>query len=142
MKLDNQQIIDAARRQRDLDTSSMNVQPWTSRRQRFHVPTWLVALPAAAIVGFLFGLFVQKSFPDDASQLVAATDTVYITRQVIVPQTPDTVIRYVEHPRVTNAVKTKKPTSSPLEESTSSTSDPDTGRSIDQDNIDYTMLVM
>ena len=29
MKLDNQQIIDAARRQRDLDTSSMNVQPWT-----------------------------------------------------------------------------------------------------------------
>lgn len=142
MKLDNQQIIDAARRQRDLDTSSMNVQPWPTRRQRFQVPAWLTALPAAAIVGFLFGLFAHKYFSDDAGLLVAATDTVNVTRQVLVPQTPDTVIRYVERPQISKAVKTKKPTSSPLEESASNTSIPNTGRSIDQDNIDYTMLVM
>ena len=138
MKLDNQQIIDSARRQRDLDTSSMNVQPWMRHRKSIQVPTWLAALPAAAIVGFLFGLFVHKSFSGDTSKLMAAADTVFVTRQVMVPQTPDTIIRYVECPIITKANKT-------IHSNTASLSDGDTaitGHSIDQDNIDYSMLVM
>lgn len=138
MKLDNQQIIDAARRQRDLDTSSMNVQPWTRHRKSFQVPTWLVALPAAAIVGFLFGLFVHKSLSDDTSKLMTAADTVYVTRQVMVPQTPDTVIRYVERPIITKANKTTHSNTASL----SDAAPPIAGHSIDQDNIDYSMLVM
>lgn len=129
MKLDNQQIIDAARRQRDLDTSSMHVKPWPSRHQHFRIPIWLVALPAAAIAGFLFGLFANRSFTDDARLLMAAVDTVYVTHEVLVPQAPDTVIRYVERPRAT-----KKTVMTATEAVT--------GRSIDQDNIDYTMLVL
>ena len=138
MKLDNQQIIDAARRQRDLDTSSMNVKPWATRRQRFQVPAWLIALPAAAIVGFFFGLFVHNPFSDEAGQFMAAVDTVYVTRQVMVPQTPDTVVRYVERPKVTKTVKAAKP----VVVTASVASAQVTGRSIDQDDIDYTMLVM
>lgn len=138
MKLDNQQIIEAARRQRDLDISSMNVQPWMTSRRHFQVPTWLVALPAAAIVGFLFGIFVHRSFSDEESQLTAAADTVYVTRQVMVPQTPDTVIRYVERPIVTKTSKTIRPVTASISDAGTAI----TGRSIDQDDIDYKMLVM
>jgi hypothetical protein len=137
MKLYNQQIIDAARRQRDLDTSSMKVKPWTTRRLHFQIPVWLVALPAAAIVGFFFGLFVHNPFFDETGQFMATVDTVYVTREVMVPQTPDTVVRYMERPKVTRTVKTVKP----AVVTASVASAPITGRSIDQDDIDYTMLV-
>ena len=140
MKIDNQQIIDTARQQRDLDTSAMHVKPWEERHQHFQIPTWLVALPAAAIAGFLFGLFFNKSFSDDAEQLMATADTIYVTREVMIPQTPDTIIRYVERPKIKKDVRDVKTVNPSVVNTKNSMAF--TGRSIDQDNIDYTMLVM
>ena len=125
MKLNNQTIIDAARRQREQDQASLSVKPWAQRR-RPSAPTWLVALPAAAVAGFLFGLFVRQ--PSQAPQLMATADTIYITREVPVPQKPDTIVRYVSRPRPkTVAVRDAQPA---------------TGRSIAEDNIDYSLLVV
>jgi hypothetical protein len=67
-------------------------------------------------------------------------DTIYVTREVMVPQTPDTIIRYVERPKIKKEVrdvKVVKPSVATTENNMDFT-----GRSIDQDNIDYTMLVM
>lgn len=131
MKLDNQTIIDAARRLREQDNASLHVAPWPSHR-RTAVPLWLVAIPAAAVVGFLLGLFVRQPTADNSS-LIAKADTVYVTHEVSVPQTPDTVVRYVECPR--------RP-SRPQQVTTVVDTMPATGRTIDQDNIDYALLVV
>lgn len=131
MKLDNQTIIDAARRLREQDNASLHVAPWPSRRSKA-VPVWLVAIPAAAVVGFLLGLFVRQPASDN-TQLLAKADTVYVTREVSVPQTPDTVVRYVERPR--------RP-SRPQQVATVVDTMPVTGRTIGQDNIDYALLVV
>ena len=138
MKLDSQQIINEARRQRDLDTSAMHVKPWGERHHHFQVPSWLVTLPAAAIVGFIFGLFFNKSTSNETAQLMAAADTIYVTQEVLVPQKSDTIIRYVERPVKHKTVKAAQPAVA----SSPNLSTPTTGCSIDQDNIDYTMLVM
>ena len=44
-----------ARRMRDEENESLHVRPW--RRNRRSMPQWLVALPAAAVIGFLAGFF-------------------------------------------------------------------------------------
>ena len=135
MKLNNQTIFDAARRQREQDMASLSVKPWPQRR-RSSLPAWLVALPAAAVAGFLLGLFVRQ--PDAVhEQLMASADTVYITREVPVPQKPDTVVRYVRRPR--RAVHLAPP--QPAQASNAAEL-PATGRSIAEDNIDYSLLVV
>lgn len=126
MKITDQYIIDSAKRQRDLDNEQLHVCPWTANRRHFRIPLWLTAVPAAAIIGFLFGAYVHRP-ADTSATLTAFTDTVYVTHEVQVPQTPDTIIRYV----ATRQAKHKKPEPTPA-----------TGRSIDQDDIDYSMLVL
>ncbi|MBR1447874.1 MAG: hypothetical protein IJ588_03880 [Prevotella sp.] len=90
MKVDNQDIIRTARELRDEENSRLHVRPWR-RSPRFRVPAWLVAVPAAAIVGFFFGLWTNGSQSADAP-LTAMVDTVYITVKEPVP-TVDTVYR-------------------------------------------------
>ncbi len=130
MKLDNQTIIASARRQREQDMNTLTPQPWHRRQpRRQSVPAWLVALPAAAVAGFLLGLFVRQ--PESAvTPLTAKADTIYITREVPVVQRPDTVIRYVERPRRRHRLAV---VNADL---------PVTGRSVAEDNIDYSLLVM
>ncbi|MBR1484364.1 MAG: hypothetical protein IJ612_01565 [Prevotella sp.] len=124
MKLTDQEIIASARRQRDADNQQLTVRPWAhGNRRRFRVPAWLVAIPAAAVAGFFLGLAVQQPQPD--TSLALQRDTVYVERQMLVAQTPDTIIKYVERSH-----RAGKP--SPTAQ---------TGRSIDQDDIDYSMLV-
>lgn len=90
-------------------------------------------------------LVVCMSFlaiPDYREKLLSrlGIDTIYVTREVMVPQTPDTIIRYVERPKIKKEVrdvKVVKPSVATTENNMDFT-----GRSIDQDNIDYTMLVM
>ena len=77
MKIDNQDIIRAARQLRDEENEQLNVRPWNSHRSHFHVPTWLVAIPAAAIIGFVLGLWTQDNQKGNES-LTALVDTVYI----------------------------------------------------------------
>lgn len=130
MKIDNQTIIATARRQREADMNGLSPRPWRRQHRRLAVPAWLVALPAAAVAGFLFGLSVRQ--PDgDATQLTAKADTIYITREVPVAQRPDTVVRYVERPRRASRQVASRQAEPPA-----------TGRSVAEDNIDYSMLVM
>ena len=77
MRVDNQDIIRTARELRDEENSRLHVRPWR-RSSRFRVPAWLVAVPAAAIVGFFFGLWTNSPQSVEAS-LTALADTVYIT---------------------------------------------------------------
>ena len=125
MKLTDQTIIDSARRQRDATNEQLTVRPWTGDRHRFHMPLWLVSIPAAALIGFFFGTSIRQS-STPTSLLTAKADTVYITREVPVPQKPDTVVRYV-----TRKVKSQKPAPAP-----------NSGRPVGQDDIDYSMLVL
>ena len=83
MKITDQDIIRTAKNLRDEENEQLHVAPWHSHR-RFHVPAWLVAVPAAAVIGFLFGLWVNSASKPDAP-LTAMTDTVYIK----VKETPD-----------------------------------------------------
>lgn len=130
MKIDNQTIIATARRQREADMNGLSPRPWRRQHRRLAVPAWLVALPAAAVAGFLFGLSVRQ--PDgDATQLTAKADTIYITREVPVAQRPDTVVRYVERPRRASRQVASRQAEPPA-----------TGRSVAEDNIDYSLLVM
>ena len=76
MKITDQDIIRTAKNLRDEENEQLHVAPWHSN-SRFHVPAWLVAVPAAAIIGFLFGLWVNSASKPDAP-LTAMTDTVYI----------------------------------------------------------------
>ena len=76
MKIDNQDIIRTSQQLRDEENSQLNVHPWRHHRH-FHLPTWLVAIPAAAIIGFVLGLWTQSNSQSEAP-LTALVDTVYI----------------------------------------------------------------
>ena len=84
MKIDNQDIIRTARQLRDKENEQLHVSPWNHHRH-FHVPTWLVAIPAAAIIGFVLGLWTQANTNSDTS-LTALVDTVYIKVPTPQPQ--------------------------------------------------------
>ena len=90
MRIDNRDIISTARKLRDEENSQLHVRPW-GRRRHFSVPAWLVAVPAAAIVGFVFGVWTNSRQQADAP-LTAMADTVYITVREPAA-TPDTVHR-------------------------------------------------
>ncbi|MBQ9646032.1 MAG: hypothetical protein IJV24_06730 [Prevotella sp.] len=145
MKIDNQTIIDAARRQREQDETTIGVPRWrTARRHPFAVPAWLVALPAAAIVGFLFGLFVRQPLSTD-QPLTALVDTIYVTREIPanVAEAPSRLTQRGEEqdsPKVEKSIKPARKASpvrgDHVEEA------PPTGRNVSEDGINYSMLVL
>ena len=100
MKVDNQDIIRTARELRDEENSRLHVRPWR-RSPRFRVPAWLVAVPAAAIVGFFFGLWTN-SRQSAGGLMTAMADTVYVTVKETVP-TVDTIYRSGAKPYATVA---------------------------------------
>lgn len=77
MRIDNQDIIRAAQQLRDEANEPLNVRPWNRHHSRFHVPGWLVAIPAAVFVGFVLGIWSKSASQTDAP-LTALVDTVYI----------------------------------------------------------------
>ena len=138
MKIDNQDIIRTAQELRDEENQQLSVSPWNHHR-RVHIPTWLVAIPAAAIIGFVLGIWTQASSQTDTT-LTALIDTVYIK----VPATPslqDSVI-----PNHTAAAQ-KPVVSTPVTRPTASTPSskdrllPSSGRSVADDHIRYDLLV-
>jgi len=135
MKIDNQDIIRTARQLRDEENEQLHVRPEFNRTRPWrHVPTWLVAIPAAAIIGFFVGLWTQDS--QNEAPLTAHVDTVYIKVPVRQPAQEDTVIQVAQAepapaPRQTAHVSTKP-----------SSSQPSVGRSVADDNIRYDLLVM
>ena len=137
MKIDNQDIIRTARQLRDEENAELHVSPW-NRHRHFHVPTWLVAIPAAAIIGFVLGLWTQTNTNGDVP-LTALVDTVYIKVPSPQPQ-QDSVAQAMPTPTATAATKTSPkqtirtaPSSNPTQK--------EYGRPVADDHIRYDLLV-
>ena len=137
MKIDNQDIIRTARQLRDEENAELHVSPWNHHRH-FHVPTWLVAIPAAAIIGFVLGLWTQANSHSDVP-LTALVDTVYIKVPSPQPQ-QDSVAQAMPTPTATAATKTSPkqtirtaPSSNPTQK--------EYGRPVADDHIRYDLLV-
>lgn len=76
MKINNQDIVRAARQLRDEENEELHIRPW-SRHRHFRIPAWLVTMPAAVIVGFFLGLWTQ-AYKQNKTPLTALVDTIYI----------------------------------------------------------------
>ena len=138
MKIDNQDIIRTAQQLRDEDNQQLHVNPW-NRHRRFRIPNWIVAIPAAVIIGFVLGIWTQADSKGD-STLTALVDTVYI-KVPVTPSSQDSVI-----PNHTAAAQ-KPVVSTPVTRPTASTPSskdrllPSSGRSVADDHIRYDLLV-
>lgn len=106
MKITDQDIVRTAQELRDEENNQMTVRPWakgekakrlkaennsslsSSNFQLFNFSTftkWFVATPAAAFIGFVFGIWAQ-AHTNTGTPLAALVDTVFI--EVPAPQQP------------------------------------------------------
>jgi hypothetical protein len=131
MKIEDKDIIRTAKQLRDEQNAQFHVRPW-NRHSHFHIPTWLVAVPAAAIIGFVLGIWTNASRPKETS-LTALVDTVYIKVPEKVNE-PDTIVQTDTKQKETPIVK---PISSAVRHIQPTT----VGRSIADDKIRYDLLV-
>ena len=137
MKIDNQDIIRAARQLRDEENAALHVSPW-NRHRHFHVPTWLVAIPAAAIIGFVLGLWTQANTNSD-TPLTALVDTVYIKVPTPQPQ-QDSVAQAIPTSSIPTVTK-PSPRQTVRTTSTSNPTQKEYGRPVADDHIRYDLLV-
>ena len=137
MKIVNQDIIRTARQLRDEENAELHVSPW-NRHSHFHVPTWLVAIPAAAIIGFVLGIWTQANANSD-TPLTAFVDTIYIKVPTPQPQ-QDSVVQAV--PAASTPTVTKSgPNQAVRTTSSSNPSQKEYGRPVADDHIRYDLLV-
>lgn len=138
MKINDKDIARMARRMRDEENGSLHVRRW--RRNRKSMPQWLVALPAAAVIGFLAGFFTgSKSEPEDMRILSQRIDTLYITRQAEKPESADSGT--LKNTGLAIETKSNSPGTSARRDS-SGKSKYVTGLPASKDGIRYDMLVM
>ena len=156
MKVTEQDIIRTARQLRDEENEQLNVQPWNSHRSRgfrsrgfrsrgfrsrgFAIPTipaWLVAIPAAAIIGFVFGFWTKSTCQLDAP-LTALVDTVYIKVHDPQPR-QDTIAQVI--PAVQSSTPRPATRSRGFAIPASSRPQPTLGRPVSDDHIRYDLLV-
>ena len=135
MNITDQDIVHTAQQLRDEENEQLHVRPEFSRTRPWHrIPSWLIAIPAAAIVGFFVGIWTEGSQND--APLTARVDTVYVQMPASQPTEGDTVYQPIQTTRVSVSNNTTHPSST-----TRSTS-PSHGRSVAEDNIRYDLLVM
>ena len=137
MKIDNQDIIRTARQLRDEENAELHVSPWNHHRH-FHVPTWLVAIPAAAIIGFVLGLWTQANSHSDVP-LTALVDTVYIKVPSSQPQ-QDSVVQVVPATS-THAAKPDPKQKTVRTAASANPTQKEYGRPVADDHIRYDLLV-
>lgn len=144
MRIDNQDIIRAAQQLRDEENEQLNVKPWNRPRHHFHVPTWLVAIPAAAIIGFMLGIWTQAGSQSD-EPLTALVDTVYIKVHEPQPQQDSVsqVVRVEQGASEQSAVVPSKPTPRQTVRRSTVTrmAQPTLGSPVSADHIRYDLLV-
>ena len=128
MKITDQDITRAARQLRDEGNEQLHVTSW-HRQHRFRVPSWLVAIPAAAFLGFLLGVWFDGE-PKSNMPLTAMTDTVYI--KVTEPSVSTDTITHAA-PQPVNV----RPKASKVKRSSHHSS----GQSLAEDKIRYDLLV-
>ena len=133
MKIENKDIIYAAQQLRDEQNAQLHIHPWNHRRH-FHVPSWLVAVPAAAIIGFVLGIWTNDNSPKEV-QLTALVDTVYnkIPEKV---KEPNTIVQTDIKQKEAPTIKPKPATSSARHIRPTTV-----GHSIADDKIRYDLLV-
>lgn len=137
MRVDNQDIVRMARQLRDEENATQHVSPW-KRHRRFAVPAWLVAVPAAAVMGFVLGIWTNVG-TQSGTPLTALVDTVYIkvndkpdTAHAVASahvMTPGTAVSASPSPRAAAVV--------PVRQSRPAA----TGRPMQSDRIRYDLLV-
>ena len=137
MKIDNQDIIRTARQLRDEENAKLHVSPW-NRHSHFHVPTWLVAIPAAAIIGFVLGLWTQAN-TNSYTPLTALVDTVYI--KVPTPQPQQDTMAQAIPATSTSTVTKPAPKQTVRSASSSNPTQKKYGRPVADDHIRYDLLV-
>lgn len=128
MKITDQDIIRTAQQLRDEENDQLRVTHW-HRHHHLRVPSWLVAIPAAAFLGFLLGVWFDGETKSDMP-LTAMTDTVYV--KVAEPTVnADTVTHAAPQPVNvrTKASKVKR------------SSHHSSGQSLAEDKIRYDLLV-
>lgn len=76
MRINDTDIVNAARQLCEEGNSQLKIRPWNQQRHS-HVPSWLTAIPAAAIIGFFLGIWTNSHMQGEAP-LTALTDTVYV----------------------------------------------------------------
>lgn len=133
MKISNKDIVRAAQELRDEENQQLRVRSWISHRH-FRFPAWLAAIPAAAVIGFFFGVWTNSQTKSE-QPLTALVDTVYVTIKET-PTTPDTI----------QSVSTSAPTQSENRQVRSTKSsqpkhEHHIGQSMLNDKIRYDLLV-
>ena len=131
MRIDNQDISRVARQLRDEENKKLHVSPWNRRSNRFHVPTWLVATPAAAIIGFVLGFWTKNQSPTE-SPLETIVDTIYIKVREPLPQ-QDIIAEAIPTVPTSTPKQVVRSTSEHRSQST-------VGRSFADDHIRYDLL--
>ena len=134
MKIEDKVIIRTAQQLREEQDAQLHVRPW-NRHRHFHVPAWLVAVPAAAIVGFVLGIWTNANSPKE-NQLTALVDTVYIKEPEKVKE-PNTIVKTDTKQQEAPTIKPKPATSSAVRHIQPTK----VGRSIADDKIRYDLLV-
>jgi hypothetical protein len=133
MNITDQDIIRTAQQLRDEENEQLHVRPEFNRTRPWrHIPSWLIAIPAAAIVGFFMGIWTESSQND--APLTARTDTVYV--QVPIqqpPKEPTPLPNPNEH--------TTAPTQTVHKSVVAQSPQASLGHSIADDNIRYDLLV-
>ncbi len=139
MKVTEQDIVRTARQLRDEENEQLNVSPWNSHLHPHRSSVfanrlaWLVALPAAVIVGFVLGIWTQARTQGD-SPLTALVDTIYI--KVPTPQhTQDTIAQAVPAVSAPAHRQTSRPSKA------SRRQEAPVGRPVADDHIRYDLLV-
>ena len=137
MKVTEQDIVYTARQLRDEENEQLSIQPW-NRHRRHHLPTWIVAIPAAAIIGFVFGFWTKSANQLD-TPLTALVDTIYIKVHDPQPR-QDTIAQVI--PDVKTPVRPREFARS-RESANPASSRPQTivGRPVSDDHIRYDLLV-
>ena len=144
MRIDNQDIIRVAQQLRDEENAQLSVGPWSRQRHHFHVPTWLVAIPAAVIIGFVLGIWTQKSNQSDAP-LTALVDTVYV--KVYTSQSQQDSVCQAVHVEqnasegVTSVLPKPTPRQTVRRSTASPIAQPAVGSPVADDHIRYDLLV-
>lgn len=135
MKINYQDIIRTARQLRDEENEQLHVTPW-HRQRHFRLPSWLVAIPAAAFVGFLLGIWYNGTAQGNMP-LTAIADTVYIKVTEPLAHT-DTATLVAPQPVAVKAVSLSNENGirNPSTDSADSA-----GRPIANDEIRYDLLV-
>ena len=133
MRINDQDIARVAQELRDEENEQLHVHPW-SRQRRFRMPAWLAAIPAAAVAGFLLGIWTS-SRPESGLKMTALTDTVYVT--VKEPTAHPDTMQAVSKEAPLPATKMAHRASAGRQEQKAKT-----GKPVMSDKIRYDLLVM